>query len=84
MIEQDTVNTEQAKHDKPTGSTSVTGDRLAEAKRSRGADGLAGGHLGNIIGASGYAIPRPRTTTSEEGMEEGPRAHARESDAAHL
>lgn len=45
MIEQDTVNTEQAKHDKPTGSTSVTGDRLAEAKRSRGADGLAGGHL---------------------------------------
>jgi hypothetical protein len=39
---------EQAKHDKPTGSTSVTGDRLAEAKRSRGADGLAGGHLGNI------------------------------------
>jgi hypothetical protein len=84
MIEQDTVNTEQAKHDKPTGSTSVTGDRLAEAKRSHGADGLAGGHLGNIIGASGYAIPRPRTTTSEEGMEERPRALVRESDAAHL
>jgi len=87
MIEQDTVNTEQAKHDKPTGSTSVTGDRLAEAKRSRGADGLAGGHLGRHVGVLAIRIPHTAAANNNKRGRHGGRAEsacARERRRASL